>query len=345
MRSIWERFKPDWFLIGMGAAVVLAWLFPEPGAQGGSMHPELVTKAGVALIFFLHGVALSFAALKEGTLRWPLHLLVQGCTFLFFPLLGLLLLRLTDGYLPPALRLGFFYLCALPSTVSSSVAMTAAARGNVPAAVFNATLSSLLGVFLTPLWLSGIAEAGGRSLPLGKVILDLVLWLIVPLVIGQFCRPWLSDWAARRKKFIHAVDRTTILILVYTSFCDSMKWGVWSGHGLSSVLITVVISGLLFAIALAVVGVISDALHFPVEDRIAAVFCGSKKTLASGVPMAQLIFGGNPGLSLILLPIMIYHPLQLILAGALASRWAKNRAPDAVKDSADPSPSLDRPSR
>ena len=315
--------KFDWFLAGMVVAVLLAWLVPDPGAHGGSLHPEFLTKAGVALIFFLHGVALSFQALKAGTLRWPLHLVVQGCTFLFFPLLGLAFYWLAGDRVSGDFKLGVFYLCALPSTVSSSVAMTAAARGNVPAAVFNATLSSLLGVFLTPLWVGLILKSGGNPMPMGRVILDLVIWLIVPLMVGQMCRPWLGSWAARNKKFIHLVDRSTILLLIYTSFCDSMKQGVWSGQSLGTVSLTLMVCVVIFLMVMTVVRFLCEGMRFSVEDRITAVFCGSKKTLASGVPMAQLIFGAHPGLSLILLPILIYHPLQLVICGVLASRWAR----------------------
>ena len=184
------KLKPDWFLISMVAATVLAWAFPSPGAAGGWMHPEVVTKAGVALIFFLHGVALSFHALKAGTLRWPLHLLVQSSTFVLFPLLGLMLNFALGDSVSAELKLGLFFLCALPSTVSSSVAMTATAHGNVAGAVFNATLSSLLGVFLTPLWVAFVLKSGGASQPIGPVILDLIRWLVLPLVVGQLCRPW-----------------------------------------------------------------------------------------------------------------------------------------------------------
>jgi len=318
------KWRPDWFLTGMIAAVALAWAFPGPGADGGWMHPEILTKGGVALIFFLHGLALSFTALKAGTLRWPLHLVVQACTFGLFPVLGLGLLWLAGDRISPDLRLGFLYLCALPSTVSSSVAMTAAARGNIAAAVFNATLSSLLGVFLTPLWMGVLVNAGGgASLPVGKVIVDLVCWLVLPLVAGQLMRPLLGAWAGRNKSLINKVDRTTILLLVYTSFCDSFKAGVWSGHGLAAPLTGFVGSLLIFVLAMTIVSGVCMALGFPSEDRIAAVFCGSKKTLASGVPMAKLMFGAHPALSLILLPIMIYHPLQLMICGVLASRWAK----------------------
>lgn len=317
------KVKIDWFMAGMAGAVLLAWLFPDPGARGGWLYPEILTKAGVALIFFLHGVALSFAALKAGTLQWKLHLVVQCCTFLLFPVIGLVFLFTAGAGLGEDLRLGVFYLCALPSTVSSSVALTAAARGNVPAAVFNATLSSLLGVFLTPLWIGLMMRTGSQQLELGPVILDLVIWLILPLVAGQLARPVLGTFVGRHKKRIGTADRATILVLVYTSFCDSMKEGVWSNHGWGMIALTVAGSAVLFFAVMGIVGAVCDLLGFPAEDRIAAVFCGSKKTLASGVPMAQLIFGAHPGIGLILLPIMIYHPLQLIICGVLAGRWAK----------------------
>jgi sodium/bile acid cotransporter 7 len=316
----------DWFLPGMFLAVVLAWLFPTPGAKGGWLHPEILTKAGIALIFFLHGAALSFAALKAGTLRWPVHLVVQGTTFLLFPLVGILGLMLVGDTVSEDLKLGLFYLCALPSTVSSSVAMTAAARGHVAVAVFNATLSSLLGVVLTPLWMGWMVKTGGEPLPLGKVVLDLLCWLVLPLLLGQCARPWLGGFIARHKAGVHAADRLTILVLVYTSFCDSVQQGVWSGHGGKSVLVAATASLGLFFLVLGIVGAVCDALKFPVGDRIAAVFCGSKKTLASGVPMAQIMFAAHPGLGVVLLPIMLYHPLQLVLCAWLAGRWAKRPA-------------------
>ena len=317
-----NRKKWDGFLTGLAVAISLAWIWPDPGAKDGWMHPALLNKLGVALIFFLHGATLSFASLKDGVLRWKLHLVVQVCTFLLFPLLGWLGLGIFGSRLAPDLQLGLFFLCALPSTVSSSVAMTALARGNVPGAVFNATLSSLLGIFLTPLWIAWMLQTSGESLPLGKVMLDLVLWLFLPLVAGQLARPWCAGFLQRHKKRVHLVDRGVILLLVYTSFCDSVKWGVWQGKGMSTLLITGGASLLLFFTVMWIVGMICKRLNFTIEDRIAAVFCGSKKTLASGVPMAQLMFGANPALSVILLPIIIYHALQLIICSWLANRWA-----------------------
>jgi sodium/bile acid cotransporter 7 len=323
-----KRF--DWFLPGMAVAVALAFTFPEPGADGGWLHPEVLTKAGVALIFFLHGVAMSFGALKAGAFRWRLHLLVQSATFVLFPILGLLLMKVAGGMIAPSLLLGFFYLCALPSTVSSSVAMTAAARGNVPAAVFNATLSSLIGVVATPAlmaWYQGATSGEGQ--PLGGVILDLMIWLVLPLVVGQLSRRWLAGWASRNKGTINTVDKLTILLLAYTSFCDSVVMDVWSGHGADAAW-TLVGTLILFVLVMATVGGACDALGFSTEDRIAAVFCGSKKTLASGVPMAQIMFKDSPALGLILLPIMIYHPMQLLICGMLAGRWG--RRPEARRE-------------
>jgi solute carrier family 10 (sodium/bile acid cotransporter), member 7 len=319
------KIKFDWFLTGLIVAVLLAWLFPEPGAKGGWLHADLLNKCGVALIFFLHGVGLSFAALKAGTLRWPLHLLVQSMTFLIFPVIGLVIYLLTAGYIHDDLRLGYFYLCALPSAISSSVAMTAAARGNVPAAVFNASLSSVIGVFITPIWIGLLLKTGGKTLPLGEVILDLVQWLILPLVVGQLCRPWLADFVHRHKKGVHMVDRLTILMLVYTSFCESMKQGVWSGQGPLTVILTIAASAGLFGLVMWINGLIADRMKLPLEDRITGIFCGSKKSLATGVPMAQLIFAGHPGVAFILLPIMVYHTVQLIICGWLAGRWAERK--------------------
>jgi sodium/bile acid cotransporter 7 len=290
----------------------------------------LLTKGGVALIFFLHGVALSFAALRAGAFRWPLHLVVQFSTFLLFPLLGLSLLAIVGRWLAPDLQLGIFYLAALPSTVSSSIALTAAARGNVPAAVFNATLSSLIGVVLTPFWVGWYAGETGQGLPLGDVMVDLVIWLVMPLVIGQASRRWLSEWADRNKKRINAADRLTILLLVYTSFCDSVALGIWTGNG-QAVAWTLVAALILFTTSMVLIGGACAFLGFPTEDRIAAMFCGSKKTLASGVPMAQLMFGTRPGLGLILLPIMIYHPLQLMICGVLAGRWTTRTEPSETR--------------
>jgi solute carrier family 10 (sodium/bile acid cotransporter), member 7 len=203
--------------------------------------------------------------------------------------------------------------------------MTAAAHGNVAGAVFNATLSSLIGIALTPLWVAWVMKTTGEAPPIGPVVVDLLQWLVLPLVVGQGLRPWLGAWALRHKKQVGLVDRLAILLLVYTSFCDSFKQGVWSGNSPGQLVGISAVCVALLALVLILTSVAARVLGFNREDRIVAIFCGSKKTLASGVPMAKLIFGAHPGLGLILLPIMIYHPLQLIVCGVLAQRWGKKQ--------------------
>ena len=314
--------KFDWFLKGMIAAVVLAFVFPEPGAHGGFLHPEVLNKLGIALVFYLNGLSLSMHSLRQGATRWRVHLLIQLSTFLVFPLLGLGLLQLGKAWMSPDMLLGYFYLCALPSTVSSSVALTVAARGNVPVALFNATLSALMGVVLTPLWMAWVMGHEGQPLDVWPVVVDLLIWVVLPLVAGQLSRPWLTAWATRHKGQIQMVDRWTILTLVYTSFSDSVQQGIWTQYGGSVLVQALVICCVLFFIVYHFTQFSARLMHLSEEDRIAAVLCGSKKTLASGIPMAHLIFGAHPALGLILIPIMLYHPLQLAVGGVLSQRWA-----------------------
>lgn len=315
------KFKPDWFLPAMVLVTVLAWAYPEPGAAGGWMQPALLNRVGVSLLFFLHGVALSFAAMRAGALNWRLHVVIQACTYVMFPLLGLALNGLLGGHVSDDIKLGIFFLCALPSTVATSVAMTAEARGNVAGAVFNATLSSLIGVLLTPMWITLVLKTTGEARPMGPVILDLIRWLVLPLVVGQLLRPWLGAFVQQHKKRITFVDRGTILLLVYTSFCDSFAKGIWSGNGAGQIILLTAICLSLFILVLVLTSNLSRLLRLTRPDKVAVVFCGSKKTLAAGVPMAKVIFGAHPALGLILLPLMIYHSLQLVIGGVLAQRW------------------------
>ena len=321
------KFKFDWFLTGMVVAIIVAWLLPEPGAEGGILHPELLTKLGIAVVFFLNGAGLSFAALKDGIFRWRLHLIIQGATFLLFPAIGGLFLLLAGRWIPTELQLGLFYLCAIPSTVSSSVAMTAMAKGSVPVAVFNATLSSLIGIIITPLWMSLMLETSGQTLDVLSVFIDLTIWLVLPLVAGQILRPLMLSWLQKNKKLTQTIDRCTILLLVYTSFCDSFAKNVWGSTSFGNLALTVAATLGLFFLVLTLLWKLCDRFNITPQFRSAVVFCGTKKSLAAGVPMAHLIFANSAaGLGLVLLPIMIYHPLQLLICTPLANRWAREQA-------------------
>jgi sodium/bile acid cotransporter 7 len=214
----------------------------------------------------------------------------------------------------------------LPSTISSSVALTGSAGGNVPAAILNASLSSVLGIFLTPLLVSLVLGSGSGGIDLGSTLLDLCAMLLLPLVLGQLLRPWLGRFFARHKRYTNIADKVVILLLVYAAFCNSMVSGMWQEQGTSVIISALIGSALLLAVILWLTTRTARALRFSTSDEIAAVFCASKKSLAAGAPMAALIFGANPGLGLILLPIMIYHPLQLIVCSVMAESYAtRNR--------------------
>ncbi len=307
----------------MAAAVALAFWAPAAGA---AFPARRVADAGISVVFFLHGVGLSTEKLRSGLGRWRVHGLVQGFTFGVFPLLWWGAHASLGARLPPELSLGFLYLAALPSTISSSVALTGVARGNVAAAAFNASLSSLLGVFLTPL----LVEAGGMAageLPLGEAILQIAALLLVPFVLGQLARPVAGAWFARHRRLTNPVDRGVILLLVYLSFSESVSAGLWGRYGLRALALTIAGAGALLTLVLLLTRRMARLLRLEVEDEIAVVFCGSKKTLASGVPMARLLFGDHPALGFIVLPIMVYHQLQLLVCSVLAERYGRRGAP------------------
>jgi len=322
------RFLPkfDGFMLGLLAAVVLALIWPTPGVSGGPLHFDLATTYGVSLVFFLYGLTLSPERMRAGMMLWRLHICVQAATFLLFPAIVLLARLLFPGLMPDALWLGFFYVAALPSTVSSSVAMTSMARGNVPAAVFNASLSSFIGVVLTPAWMSWYMQANGISMPLMPVIFKVVVLVLLPIIVGQIARRWLADWARRNAAWIKLADRATILAIVYNSFCDSVAAGVWSSADLWLVVEIAALAVALFLLVYAVMEVVCRIMGFSIEEKIACQFCGSKKSLATGAPLAKVIFGARPDLGLIIAPIMVFHFLQLVMVSALANRFAARDA-------------------
>lgn len=335
-----KRVVTDWFLCGMLLAVVLAWLFPHFGATGGAMHAGLVTNIGVFVVFFLHGINLSSEQIRHGLKNWRLHIMVQAFTFVVFPLLWLASDKAFGAFIPATLMLGFLYLAALPSTISSSVALTGSAGGNVPAAILNASLSSVLGIFITPFLCALVVGEGSGGIDLGETLLDLCGMLLLPLVLGQLLRPLFGKFFGRHKRYTNLIDKAVILLLVYAAFCNSMVSGLWQQQGLSVLAIAFGGSAVLLALILLLTTRTAKALDFNHADKVAAVFCASKKSLAAGAPMAALIFGNNPGLGLILLPIMIYHPLQLIVCSIMAESYANRlkvqaaAAPSAVPLSA-----------
>lgn len=314
----------DWFMRGMILAVVIASFLPAIGQSGGLLHLDALTDYGIALVFFLHGMGIPSEQMRAGLKNWRMHATIQAFTFIAFPLLFLIFkFSIGQWLLPPMLLLGFFYLSVLPSTISSSVAITGMARGNVPAAIFNATLSSLLGIVLTPLLVSLMIATTGEGLSFSDAVINIATLLLLPFVAGQLLHPRLGAWFARYKKITTIMDKSVILMLVFSSFSDSVAAGLWTDYGVSILLVTLVCTSLLLAIVLWLTTHVARLLKFSTEDEITTVMCGSKKTLAAGVPMAKILFGTHPALGLIVLPIMFYHQIQLIVCSALAQRYAK----------------------
>lgn len=319
----------DWFLVSLAVAILLAFVAPEVGASEGPLHLGVVATIGVALAFFLHGVALSPSALRSAAANWRLHILVQLTTFALFPALGLLIYFGLPEVFGPEARLGIFFLCALSSTISSSVALTALAKGNVPGAVFDASLSAILGMFLTPMLVGFVAATGAIEISIGPAIVSILLKLFLPFALGQAFRPLLLGFLTRHGRVVGHADRLAILIIVYTAFSDSVLAGMWVRHGPLIVLeIFGVVAALLFTVIAAMIGA-SRGLGFSREDEIAALFCGSQKSLANGAPIAKVIFGSSPLLGMIMLPLLLYHQLQLVVSSVLARRYAERAEAEA----------------
>jgi len=310
------------YILTLASAAILGLLFPNPGSKQGILHLEIVTQIGVMLVFFLHGANLSRKNLKLGMTNWRLHVFVQASTYVLFPLIGALILLLGRGHLPTDILFGVFYLCALPSTITSSVAMTALARGNIGGAIFNATLSGLIGMLVTPVLVSLAMSTTGHSLPLLPSIISVLLTLLLPFAAGHILQPLLIPFLMRHKMVINLLDRNVIVLIVYASFCESSKAGVWSSYPVPSLLLLFLIAALLLVLVLLVTTQLARRIGFSKEDEIAAVFCGSKKSLANGMPMANILLAGNPGLGVLVLPMLIYHQMQLVVCSALAQRYA-----------------------
>lgn len=312
------RFKPDWYLVLILLMAAAAAVVPARGEA--AVWLGWLTKAAIAMVFFLHGARLSREAVIGGLTHWRLHLLVLASTFALFPLLTLGLTALPAWITPPELATGLIFLGCLPSTIQSSIAFVSVARGNVPAAVAAASASNLLGVFLTPLLVGILLHAqGGVS---ASSFWAIVLQLLVPFIAGQALRPWIGDWVRARNAVLSKLDRGSILLVVYTAFSGAVVAGVWSQLSTLDLVRLLALCLALLAAVLALTALAARAWGFSKADEIAIVFCGSKKSLASGAPMAAAIF--PPAVAgVALIPLMIFHQVQLMACAAIAQRYAQ----------------------
>ncbi len=321
---IQSRLRIDPYIVALLATVAVASLLPARGVVATGFG--YATTIAIGFLFLLYGARLSTKQAIDGLRHWRLHSVVFASTFLLFPLLGVAAKLLVPSVLTPELYAGLMFLCCLPSTVQSSIAFTSIARGNVAAAICSASLSNLIGIVLTPLLVTLLLFTGthGGAVSLGSVR-EIMLQLLVPFVAGQLLRRWIGDFVTRHKKVLGYVDRGAILLVVYTAFSKGVVDGIWQRLTPMSLVLLLVVNTVLLTIVMVTTAFASCKLGFSREDEIAIVFCGSKKSLASGVPMAIVLLPAAT-LSLTVLPLMLFHQIQLMVCAWLARRFAARPA-------------------
>ena len=325
-KSVWsvaQRAGLDGFILALVGAVFLAWLWPYPGTSAAPVPLGKLAGYGVSVIFFFYGLKLNLAQLRVGLSNTRLHLLIHAVTFLLFPLLILAVKPFFQSPGNQTLWLGIFFLAALPGTVSSAVVMVSLAGGNVPAAIFNASLSSLLGVFVTPLWMGLLMNTTAAHFDLGEVFLKLVVQVLLPVLAGMLMHRFWGSFAEKHRQQLGAFDKSVIVLIVYTSFCESFANGVFSLLGWQELGLLWLGAVALFFLVYGIISLASAFLKFSREDRITALFCGSKKSLVQGAVMSKVLFAGVASAGVLLLPIMLYHASQLLIVSSIAQRMRR----------------------
>lgn len=324
--NIWKKIKPylpDGFITGIILMVLLGYLVPGIGKTGSAIELSKVIKIGIVILFFFYGTRLSPEDIKAGLGNYKLHITIQIITFIVFPVIVLLFypfFRNTEYY---NLWLAVFYLAALPSTVSSSVVMVSIARGNIAGSIFNASISGLIGIIVTPLWMSFFMKSASADFQLLVVIRDLVLQILLPLLIGLYLNRYIGKWSIKNKKYLSMFDKSVILSIVYQSFSNSFITGVFKDIPTITLLSLAIAVICLFFCIFFLVKMLSKWLKFNREDQITILFNGSKKSLVHGSVIASILFGTSANNSLFLVPIMIFHVFQLTVMSIVARKYSK----------------------
>ncbi|MEU8475803.1 bile acid:sodium symporter family protein [Streptomyces hygroscopicus] len=314
----------DGFILGLVGTVALAALLPVSGRA--ATVTDGATTVAVAFLFFLYGARLSTREALDGVRHWRLHLTVLACTFVIFPALGLAARGLVPYVLTHPLYTGLLFLCLVPSTVQSSIAFTSIARGNVAAAICAGSFSSLLGVVVTPVLVALLLGGSGGGFSADSM-LKIALQLLVPFLAGQLLRRWIGGFLSRHRAVLRLVDRGSVLLVVYAAFSEGMTRGIWHQVTPGRLAVLLGVEAVLLTLMLTLTSYGSRKLGFGREDRITIVFAGSKKSLAAGLPMASVLFGAQA--SLAVLPLMLFHQMQLMVCAVLARRFAA-RAPETA---------------
>ena len=329
--NIFSKVGLNAFFFLMIGAIFLAWLYPPVGIAESPFHLPAIAGFGVSVIFFFYGAKLSPESLINGLTKWRLHLVVQLSTFVLFPLTIVAARAMFPVYFSTNIGLGIFYLAALPSTVSSSVVMVSIARGNIAAAIFNASISSILGIFITPLLMSGILEKSQPDFDISHTILLLCLQVLLPVLLGLLLHKRLGHWVTVYKNTLRNFDQLIILLIVYTSFCESFSNNQFKNFSFSEIFKLGILMIAFFLIVFALMNQISLWLGFKRDERITVIFCGSKKSLVQGAVMGKVLFPDQAVLGVVLLPLMLYHALQLMAGSTIAKAMGKERN-EGMKD-------------
>ncbi len=322
------RILFDNFTLILIAVVLAATFIPAHGV--GATIFQWLTNFAIALLFFLHGAKLSRHAIIAGVMHWRLHLLVFACTFILFPVLMLSLQPLIRPVLGDELWIGMLYLAALPGTVQSAIAFTSIARGNIPAAVCAASASSLVGILVTPLLVKMMLDADSGTTGMLEAVIRISLQLLLPFLVGHFMRPWIGSWIDRNARWLKNVDQSSILLVVYTAFSAAVIGGLWGAVPPSSLIMLSVVCCVILAIVLFSTTWLARRFKFNKEDEITIVFCGSKKSMATGIPMASVLFAGG-AVGPAILPLMVFHQIQLMVCAVMAQQYASRCEEEGVQ--------------
>lgn len=327
MRNLLGKLSIDGFILAIFVAVGLAALFPAEG-RAVPVVDGAVTVA-IAVLFFLYGARIHPMEALAGLKHWRLHVVILGFTFVVFPIIGVLLRFAPEVLLRPELYAGVLFLTLLPSTVQSSIAFTSIAGGNVPGAIVSASVSNLLGVFITPLLVLALMATTGEVQFHSSSIVDLCLQLLLPFILGQLLRPWVGEFVAKHAAALKYVDRGSIVLVVYSAFSAGMREHIWSQVSWVGVVQLIVLSVVLVVMMLWLTRNTAEKLGFDRADMIAIQFCGTKKSMATGLPMAAVLFAGQP-VGLLVLPLMIFHQVQLMMCAWLAAKYGRELEPETV---------------
>jgi len=312
------------FVLLLAGAVGLAWILPDPGAKGGLFHTEITTRVAVFLIFVMQGLSLPTREVRQGLVQYRLHLAIQVFIFALIPALTYAALLPSRGLFPYDLYMGFLFVAAVPTTISTSIVFTTAAGGASAVALFNASLSNILGVFIVPLWISLQVSQKTPIPPVGALILKIMVIILLPFFLGQVARIWLKSWADGRKRQMSKVSMGLILFIIYAAFCNSVNSAVWQSSSAHEIALALVSTLFLLLMVMLAGRIWWSIAGYDKANGIAFFFNATQKAISTGVPMAYAIFASSQiSVALVILPLLFYHPLQLLIGSFIVGKLSR----------------------